>query len=65
MSDTFAQSRAIAGHSQRAAAELLGVHWRTLQNWETGKVPVPVNLLALYRHLTGIEAIPFRRRPRG
>ena len=54
------RSRAEAQQSQHAAAALLGVHWRTWQNWESGLVPIPQQMLLLYRHLAGLERIPFR-----
>jgi DNA-binding XRE family transcriptional regulator len=53
-------SRMIAGHTQAQAAEMLGVHWRAWQNWELGARHMPEAMLKLYRHLAGIERIPFR-----
>jgi DNA-binding XRE family transcriptional regulator len=54
-------SREQAGHTQAQAALLIGVARRTLQDWEAGIAPIPTGLLRLYRHLAGIERIPFRR----
>lgn len=56
------RSREQAGQTQREAAAVLAVHWRTWQNWETGVAAMPRPLLQLYRHLTGLERIPFRSR---
>jgi hypothetical protein len=53
-------SRELAGHSRVAAAQLLGVHIRTWQAWEKGRSPMPSQWLQLYRHLAGVERIPFR-----
>ena len=53
-------SRELAGHSRVAAAQLLGVHVRTWQAWEKGRSPMPPQWLQLYRHLAGVERIPFR-----
>ena len=59
---SYAASRAQAGHTQREAAELLGVPYRTWQNWEGGITPIPAPMLRLYRHLAGLERIHFPRR---
>ena len=56
-----AASRAQAGHTQRKAAKLLGVAYRTWQNWENGITPISAPMLRLYRHLAGIERIPYRK----
>lgn len=55
-------SRQRAGHTQTEAAELLGVAFRSWQDWESSKIhtPIPPPMLRLYRHLAGIERIPFR-----
>jgi DNA-binding XRE family transcriptional regulator len=55
-----AKSRAIAGHTQEQAAEMIGVGRRTWQDWERGIARMPEAMLKLYRHLVGIERIPFR-----
>ncbi len=51
-------SRHYAGHTQKAAAALVGVAYRTWQDWER-ITPIPPPMLRLYRHLAGIERIPF------
>ena len=53
-------SRMRAGHTQREAAALLGVALRTWENWEGGANVMPEPMLRLYRHLAGIERIPFK-----
>jgi DNA-binding XRE family transcriptional regulator len=53
------RSRLIAGHTQRQAAETLGVHLRTWESWERGIHEMPSYALTLYRHLAGVERIPF------
>ena len=45
--DTLKETRTRAKLSQVALAELLGVHWRTIQNWEKGAVIPQASLLAL------------------
>jgi DNA-binding transcriptional regulator YiaG len=54
------KSRTKAEHTQQQAAELLGVPVRTWQDWEHGRSTISPQLLRLYRHLAGIERIPFR-----
>ena len=56
-----ARSRAKAGHTQQQAADALGVSRRTWQDWERGVNAMPRYALALYRHVTGLERIPFRK----
>ena len=55
-------SRDLAGHTQAEAAALIEVAARTWQDWERGVARMPPAMLRLYRHLAGIERIPFRRR---
>lgn len=57
-----AASRQQAMHTQKQAAELLDVHYRTWQNWEAGVTEMPGYALKLYRHLAGLERIHFPRR---
>jgi len=57
-----AASRLQARHTQQEAAQLLGVPKRTWQNWEGGITSIPAQMLLLYRHLAGIERIPYPRR---
>ena len=48
--DTLKAARVLAKLSQPALAEALGVHFRTVQNWEKGVTPIPVSVsLALER----------------
>jgi len=54
-------SREVVGHSRVEAAEVLGVAERTIEGWETGQNPMPAPMLRLYRHLVGLERIPFRK----
>lgn len=61
MSAEPAASRKLAGHTQDQAAAVLCVARRTLQDWEGGKTQMPFMLLKLYRHLAGIERIPFKK----
>ena len=62
-------SRIQASQTQREAAAVLGVHCRTWQVWEHGVNPMSDLMLKLYRHLVGLECIPFypaeRSRPDG
>jgi DNA-binding XRE family transcriptional regulator len=53
-------SRTKAGHTQAQAAEMLGVHKRTWEDWERGINAMPEYALRLYRHLAGIERLPFK-----
>ena len=39
--DTLKEARTSAKLSQPALAEALGVHFRTVQNWEKGATPIP------------------------
>lgn len=56
-----ARSRAQTGHTQQQAADVLGVSTRTWQDWERGVNAMPDYALRLYRHVTGLERIPFRK----
>lgn len=50
--DTLKEARTSAKLSQPALAEALGVHFRTVQNWEKGATPIPTSVsLALDRLL--------------
>jgi DNA-binding transcriptional regulator YiaG len=60
--DVF-EARAAVGHTQVAAAAVISVSIRSWQDWEGGIRPMPSNLYRLYRHLVGIEAIPFTKHP--
>ena len=54
------KSRVAAGQTQSEAAHTLGVAFRTWQNWEGGQNIMPDYALRLYRHLVGLERIPFK-----
>lgn len=43
--DTLKEARTSAKLSQPALAEALGVHYRTVQNWEKGATPIPTSAL--------------------
>ena len=53
-------SRELTGHTQEQAAALVGVSRRTWQDWERGINTMLPGVLRLYRHLAGIERIPYR-----
>jgi transcriptional regulator with XRE-family HTH domain len=42
--DTLKEVRTSAKLSQPALAEALGVHFRTVQNWEKGATPIPTSV---------------------
>ena len=46
---TLKESRVKVKMSQKALADILGVHWRTIQNWEKGAVIPQASLFALDR----------------
>jgi hypothetical protein len=50
----------LAGHTREQAADLIGVERCTWQDWDRGIAQLPSGMLRLYRHLAGIERIPFR-----
>ena len=54
-------SRTLAGHTQEQAAALIGVSKRTWQDWERGINKMPEHALKLYRHVAGLERIPFAK----
>lgn len=56
-----AASRHLAGHTQEQAGAVIGIARRTWQDYERGISPMPYMLLKLYRHLAGIERIPFKQ----
>ena len=51
--DTLKESRIAAKLSQPALAESLGVHFRTVQNWEKGMTPIPASVLPALDKLFG------------
>jgi len=54
------RSRLKVEQTQEQAAEILGVSKRTWQDWERGINAMPPYALKLYRHVVGLERIPFR-----
>lgn len=42
--DILRATRLKVGLSQTALAEALGVHFRTVQNWEKGATPIPTSV---------------------
>ena len=59
--DTLKEARISAKLSQPALAEALGVHFRTVQNWEKGATPIPVSvslaLDKLFRDTQGQDVV--------
>lgn len=54
--DTLKEARTSAKLSQPALAEALGVHFRTVQNWEKGATPIPISVsLALDKLFGGTQ----------
>jgi DNA-binding transcriptional regulator YiaG len=53
--------RLSVGLTQTQAAEMVSVKLRTWQEWEQGKTTMQPGLRRLFRHLAGIERIPFRK----
>jgi transcriptional regulator with XRE-family HTH domain len=51
--DTLRETRLKVGLSQTALAEGLGVHFRTVQNWEKGATPIPVSVIPALDKLLG------------
>lgn len=45
--DTHKNTRTKAGFSQATLADVVGVHWRTIQNWGKGAVIPQASILAL------------------
>lgn len=45
--DTLKETRTRSGLSQAALADVIGVHWRTIQNWEKGAIIPQASVLAL------------------
>lgn len=58
--EPLADQRAAAGLTQQQCADLLGVGRVTWSRWESGVQHMPPYALRLWRHLAGLEAIPFR-----
>ena len=51
--DTLKAARVLAKLSQPALAEALGVHFRTVQNWEKGVTPIPVSVSLVLERMFG------------
>ena len=49
--DTLKEARTSAKLSQPALAEALGVHFRTVQNWEKGVTSIPTSVLPALEQL--------------
>lgn len=45
--------------TQTQAAEMIGVTRVTWTRWELGTTPMPESQWRMFRHLAGIEQIPF------
>lgn len=43
--DTLKENRINAKLSQQALADRIGVHFRTVQNWEKGTTPIPTSVI--------------------
>ena len=60
--ESLKQARTSAKLSQPALAEALGVHFRTVQNWEKGATPIPVTvsiaLDKLFGETQGQDVVP-------
>jgi transcriptional regulator with XRE-family HTH domain len=58
-SDTLREARLSGKLTQSALAKELGVHWRTVQNWEKGK-PIPISVIPALDKLlgTGKDFVP-------
>lgn len=51
--DNLKEERTKAKLSQTALADELGVHFRTVQNWEKGTTPIPASVLPALDKLFG------------
>ena len=51
--ETFKEARIAAKFSQQTLANKLGVHWRTIQNWEKGITSIPTSAIALIDKVFG------------
>lgn len=56
------RSRERVQQTQAQAADVVGVSRRTWQDWERGVARMPEAMLKLYRHLVGLQRIPFKGR---
>lgn len=53
--DTIRTTRLLAGMTRQQVSDLLRVSLRSVQYWETGRVPMPYAAFRLLRILTGYE----------
>ena len=51
--DNLKEERTKAKLSQTTLADELGVHFRTVQNWEKGRTPIPASVLPALDKLFG------------
>lgn len=58
-------ARAAAKLTQAAAAQLMGVDRVTWARWETGERNMSREDLRYFRHVAGIERMPFKRATSG
>lgn len=59
--DTIRAARSAAGHTQRQAADTLGLSYRAWEMWEAGERPMPADRYQLYLLLTGQTTIEVAR----
>ena len=58
--ETLKESRVKAKLSQTSLAKELGIHFRTVQNWEKGITPIPTSVyLALDKILNKLDSTDF------
>ena len=53
--DILKEARMKAKLSQSSLADELGVHFRTVQNWEKGTTPIPISVQLALDKLLGYE----------
>lgn len=63
-SEEIRKARETAGLSQGAAAEILGVSRETWTRYEIGSREMTESAWAYWKHVAGIERLPFRKRPK-
>lgn len=61
-SDEIRAAREKAGLTQAAAAELLGVTREAWARYEIGERTMTESAWAYWKHVAGVERIPFRKR---
>ncbi len=60
--DAIRAARKRAGLTQTGMARLIYSTLRTVQEWEAGNRSMHPAMWLVFRHLAGLERIPFRRR---